>query len=67
MPEPSELLCFRGMDFGAGADTRLVWSGIGMASLLLTRGLASVRAEFSLTAFADNLKRVIAIVGVPRL
>ncbi|MEO6487957.1 MAG: hypothetical protein ABIO78_08465 [Thermoanaerobaculia bacterium] len=55
------------MDFGAGADTRLVWSGIGMASLLLTRGLASVRAEFSLTAFADNLKRVIAIVGVPRL
>lgn len=33
----------------------------------LTRGLANVRAEFSLTALAYNLKRAIAIVGVPRL
>jgi transposase len=33
----------------------------------LTRGLSGVRAEFSLTALAYNLKRLIAIVGVPRL
>jgi len=33
----------------------------------LTRGLASVRAEFSLSALAYNLKRVLAIVGVPAL
>lgn len=33
----------------------------------LTRGLSSVRAEFSLSALAYNLKRVLAIVGVPRL
>lgn len=33
----------------------------------LTRGLVSVRAEFSLSALAYNLKRLLAIVGVPRL
>ena len=33
----------------------------------LCRGLAKVRAEFSLTVFAYNLKRTITIVGVPRL
>lgn len=33
----------------------------------LTRGLDSVRAEFSLSALAYNLKRAIAIMGVPGL
>jgi transposase len=33
----------------------------------LLRGLAKVRAEFSLTVLAYNLKRVINIVGVPRM
>ena len=33
----------------------------------LCRGLVHVGAEFSLTVFAYNLKRVITIVGVPRL
>jgi transposase len=33
----------------------------------LMKGLAKVRGEFSLSALAYNLKRVIAIVGVPRL
>jgi hypothetical protein len=33
----------------------------------LTRGLLSVRAEFSLSALAYNLKRVLAIVGVRAL
>jgi transposase len=33
----------------------------------LTRGLAKVRGEFSLTVVAYNLKRAITIVGVPRL
>jgi len=33
----------------------------------LMRGLINVRGEFSLTALAYNLKRVIAIVGVPAL
>ncbi|SRR5712691_3691392 len=33
----------------------------------LMRGLANVRAEFSLSALAYDLKRVIAIVGVPAL
>lgn len=33
----------------------------------LCRGLVKVRAEFSLTVFAYNLKRAITIVGVPRL
>jgi transposase len=33
----------------------------------LMRGLINVRGEFSLTALAYNLKRVIAIVGVPGL
>jgi len=33
----------------------------------LTRGIASVRGEFSLSAFAYNLKRVLAILGVPAL
>ena len=33
----------------------------------LMKGLAKVRAEFSLSALAYNLKRLIAIVGVPGL
>jgi transposase/transcription elongation GreA/GreB family factor len=33
----------------------------------LMRGLANVRAEFSLSALAYDLKRVLAIVGVPAL
>ena len=33
----------------------------------LMKGLAKVRAEFSLSALAYDLKRVIAIVGVPAL
>jgi transposase len=33
----------------------------------LLRGLGKVRAEFSLTVFAYNLKRAITILGVPRL
>jgi transposase len=33
----------------------------------LTRGLQNVRGEFSLTALAYNLKRVLTIVGVPAL
>jgi transposase len=33
----------------------------------LMRGLTKVRAEFSLSALAYNLKRVLAIVGVPAL
>lgn len=33
----------------------------------LLRGLAKVRAEFSLTVLAYNLRRVINIVGIPRL
>lgn len=33
----------------------------------LMRGLDNVRAEFSLSALAYNLKRVLAIVGVPEL
>jgi len=33
----------------------------------LMRGLTNVRAEFSQSALAYNLKRVIAIVGVPGL
>jgi transposase len=33
----------------------------------LTRGLTNVRAEFCLSALAYNLKRVLAIVGVPAL
>ncbi len=33
----------------------------------LLRGLGKVRAEFSLTVLAYNLKRVINIVGVPRM
>lgn len=33
----------------------------------LLRGLAKVRAEFSLTVLAYNLKRVINVVGVPRM
>lgn len=33
----------------------------------LLRGLTKVRAEFSLTVLAYNLKRVINIVGVPRM
>jgi hypothetical protein len=33
----------------------------------LTRGLEKVRAEFSLTALAYNLVRVVTILGVRRL
>jgi hypothetical protein len=33
----------------------------------LTRGLEKVRAEFSLTALAYNLRRVLTILGVGRL
>ena len=33
----------------------------------LTRGLASVNAEFSLTALAYNLRRAISILGVPAM
>jgi hypothetical protein len=32
----------------------------------LMRGLAKVRAEFSLTVFADNLRRVLHLVDMPR-
>ena len=33
----------------------------------LMRGLEKVRAEFSLTALAYNLSRVLNIVGLPKL
>ena len=33
----------------------------------LLKGLANVRGEFSLTVLAYNLKRVIRLLGVPRL
>jgi hypothetical protein len=33
----------------------------------LMRGLEKVRAEFSLTALADNLRRVLNIVGFAQL
>ena len=33
----------------------------------LMRGLVKVRSEFSLTVLAYNLKRVINLVGVPRM
>ena len=33
----------------------------------LLKGLVKVRGEFSLTTLADNLKRVINLLGVPRL
>ena len=33
----------------------------------LLRGLAKVRAEFSLTVLAYNLKRAISVVGIPRM
>ncbi len=33
----------------------------------LLRGLAKVRAEFSLTVLAYNLKRALRLVGVPQL
>jgi hypothetical protein len=33
----------------------------------LMRGLEKVRAEFSLTALAYNLRRVLNIVGLPKL
>lgn len=39
----------------------------GPGLLPLPRGLAKVQGEFSLTAFAYNLKRAVTIVGVPRL
>jgi hypothetical protein len=34
---------------------------------VLTRGLEKVRAEFSLTALAYNMTRVLKIVGIERL
>ena len=34
---------------------------------LLMRGLEQVRAAFSLTVLAYNLRRVVNIVGIPRL
>jgi transposase len=34
---------------------------------LLMRGLQNVRAQFSLTALAYNLRRVLNIVGFPAL
>lgn len=37
------------------------------AGYLLVRGLAKVRAEFSLMTLAYNLRRAIRVVGVPRL
>lgn len=37
------------------------------AGYFLVRGLRKVRAEFSLMALAYNLRRAIAVVGVPRL
>lgn len=37
------------------------------ASYLLVRGLTKVRAEFSLMTLAYNLRRAVAVVGVPRL
>ena len=56
---------------GCGAR---VWSSIrrdhqagGRRELFLVRGLAKVRAEFSLMALAYNLRRAVAVVGVPRL
>jgi Transposase DDE domain len=33
----------------------------------LTRGLEKARTEFSLTVLAYNLRRVLNIVGIPRL
>ena len=33
----------------------------------LTRGLASVNAEFSLTSIAYNLRRAITILGIPAM
>lgn len=37
------------------------------AAYLLVRGLAKVRAEFSLMTLAYNLRRAVRVVGVPRL
>ena len=37
------------------------------AGYLLVRGLTKVRAEFSLMTLAYNLRRVVRVVGVPRL
>ena len=34
---------------------------------VLMRGLAKVRTEFSLTVLADNLRRVLNLVDIPRL
>ena len=33
----------------------------------LMRGLEKVRAEFSVSALADNIRRVVTILGVPHL
>jgi hypothetical protein len=35
--------------------------------VFLMKGLGNVRGEFSLTAFAYNLRRAITILGVPAL
>jgi transposase len=40
------------------------WMNLGA---FLMKGLSNVRGEFSLTAFAYNLRRAITIVGVPAL
>ena len=37
--------------------------GLDLAGAFLTRGLANVRAEFSLTALAYNLRRALNILG----
>ena len=39
---------------------------MGQGAFLL-RGLESVRAEFSLTAIAYNLRRAITLIGIPAL
>lgn len=40
------------------------WMGQGA---FLMRGLENVRAEFSLTALAYNLRRAITLIGIPAL
>jgi hypothetical protein len=40
------------------------WMGQGA---FLVRGLENVRAEFSLTALAYNLRRAITLIGIPAM
>jgi hypothetical protein len=47
-------------------NERLDHAELGTSALLM-RGLEKVRAEFSLTALAYNLRRAITIIGVPGL